>query len=128
MLQHQIEKLTKDIKKSEKDIQDRKDRKKEITSSKYVLLACGYNKLFNLTKDDQDFDSSIDAINLAIDLSPFDYQYTAKRADYYIEVDKYEKAKEDIDSIRDKTNLLSGIEKIYVENIVRKFDTKYKTL
>jgi len=126
LLQHQIEKLTKDIKKSEEDIQDRKYRKVDIHSSKYVLLANNYKKLFDKTKDDKHFDSSIDAINQAIDLSPFDFQYSARRADYYIEVDKYEKAKEDIDSIRDKTNLLSGLEKIYVEMIVRKFDTKYK--
>lgn len=123
-MEHQIEKLSKDIKKSEENIQDRKSRNVEISSYTYVLLANSYIKLFDKTKDDKHFDSSIDAINQAIDLSPFDFQYSARRAEYYMQVDKYEKAKEDIDTIRDKTNLLSGLEKLYVEQIIRKFDTK----
>ena len=40
-------------------------------------------------------------------------------------VDNYEKAKEDIDYIRDKIDLLTGISKIYVRKIVNDFDIKY---
>ena len=47
------------------------------------------------------------------------------RAKFYMYVDNYEKSKEDIDNIRDKTNLLSGISKLYVGKIVNDFDTKY---
>ena len=121
----QISKLTKDIEQTEKDIKDRKNRGKDITPAKYCVLANNYNELFKLNSDDNAFKSSIDNITLAIDLSPHELQYSATRATFYMNVDNYEKAKEDIDNIRDKTNLLSGIIKLFVEKIVNDFDTKY---
>ena len=121
----QISKLTKDIVQTEKDITDRKNREKDITPAKYCVLANNYNELFKLNRDDNAFKSSINNITLAIDLSPHELQYSATRAKFYMNVDNYEKAKEDIDNIRDKTNLLSGISKIYVRKIVNDFDTKY---
>ena len=121
----QISKLTKDIVQTEKEITDRKNRGKDITPAKFTVLANNYNELFKLNRDDIAFKSSIDNITLAIDLSPHELQYSATRAKFYMNVDNYEKAKEDIDNIRDKTNLLSGISKIYVRKIVNDFDTKY---
>ena len=121
----QISKLTKDIVQTEKDITDRKNREKDITPAKYCVLANNYNELFKLNRDDNAFKSSINNITLAIDLSPHELQYSATRAKFYMNVDNYEKAKEDIDNIRDKTNLLSGIIKLFVEKIVNDFDTKY---
>lgn len=121
----QISKLTKDIVQTEKEITDRKNRGKDITPAKYCVLANNYNELFKLNRDDNAFKSSINNITLAIDLSPHELQYSATRAKFYMNVDNYEKAKEDIDNIRDKTNLLSGIIKLFVEKIVNDFDTKY---
>ena len=121
----QISKLTKDIVQTEKEITDRKNREKDITPAKYCVLANNYNELFKLNRDDNAFKSSINNITLAIDLSPHELQYSATRAKFYMNVDNYEKAKEDIDNIRDKTNLLSGIIKLFVEKIVNDFDTKY---
>lgn len=121
----QISKLTKDIERYKNDITDRKNRGKDITPAKYSVLANNYNELFKLNRDDNTFESSIDNITLAIDLSPHELQYSAMRAKFYMDVDNYEKSKEDIDNIRDKTNLLSGISKIYVRKIVNDFDTKY---
>ena len=121
----QISKLTKDIVQTEKEITDRKNRGKDITPAKYCVLANNYNELFKLNRDDNAFKSSINNITLAIDLSPHELQYSATRAKFYMNVDNYEKAKEDIDNIRDKTNLLSGISKIFVEKIVNDFDIKY---
>ena len=40
-----------------------------------------------------------------------------------MDVDNYKKSKEDIDNIRDKIDLLLGIPKFYVTNIVNEFDT-----
>jgi hypothetical protein len=121
----QISKLTKDIVQTEKEITDRKNRGKDITPAKYCVLANNYNELFKLNRDDNAFKLSINNITLAIDLSPHELQYSATRAKFYMNVDNYEKAKEDIDNIRDKTNLLSGIIKLFVEKIVNDFDTKY---
>lgn len=121
----QISKLTKDIELFEKDIKDRKNREKDIPAAKYYLLANNYNKLFELNRDDNAFKSSIDNINLAIELSPYELQYSATRAKFYMCIDKYDRAKEDIDNIRDKTNLLIGIPKIYVEKIINDYDKKY---
>ena len=121
----QISKLTKDIAQTKKEITDRKNRGKEIHVAKYCILANNYNELFKINRDDNAFKSSIDNITLAIDLSPHELQYSATRAKFYMNVDNYEKAKEDIDNIRDKTNLLSGIIKLFVEKIVNDFDTKY---
>jgi hypothetical protein len=121
----QISKLTKEIEQTEKDIKDRKNRGKDITPSQYSVLANNYNKLFELNRDDNAFKSSIDNITLAIDLSPHELQYYATRTKFYMGVDNYEKAKEDIDNIRVKIDLLTGISKIYVRKIVNDFDTKY---
>ena len=121
----QISKLTKDIEQTEKDIKDRKNRGKDITPAKYCVLANNYNELFKLNRDDNAFKSSIDNITLAIDSSPHELQYSATRAKFYMDVDNYEKSKEDIDNIRDKIDLLTGISKLYVGKIVNDFDTKY---
>ena len=121
----QISKLTKAIAQTEKDIRDRKNRGKDVPPAKFSVLANNYNELFKLNRDDNAFKSSIDNITLAIDLSPHELQYSAMRAKFYMDVDNYEKSKEDIDNIRDKTNLLSGISKLYVGKIVNDFDTKY---
>ncbi len=120
----QISKLTKDIELTEKNIQDRKNRRIDIPAAKYYVLANNYNKLFELNKDYKAFNSSIDNINLAIDLSPYELQYSATRAKFYMYIDKYDKAKEDIDNIRDKTNLLTGIQKIYVDKIINDYEIK----
>ena len=121
----QISKLTKDIERSKNDITDRKNRGKDITPAKYCILANNYNQLFKLNRDDNAFESSIDNITLAIDSSPHELQYSATRAKFYMDVDNYEKSKEDIDNIRDKIDLLTGISKLYVGKIVNDFDTKY---
>jgi hypothetical protein len=62
---------------------------------------------------------------LAIDSSPHELQYSATRAKFYMDVDNYEKSKKDIDNIRDKIDILTGISKIYVRKIVNDFDIKY---
>ena len=120
-----ISKLTKNIEQSEKDIKDRKNRGKDISPATYSVLANNYNELFEINRDDNTFKSSIVNITLAIDSSPHELQYYAMRATFYMNINNYEKAKEDIDNIRDKTNLLTGIPKIFVKNIVNDFDTKY---
>jgi hypothetical protein len=125
MTEIQILKLTKDIEQTNKDIKDRKNRGKDITPARYCVLANNYNELFKLNRDDNAFKSSIDNITLAINSSPHELQYSATRAKFYMYVDNYEKAKEDIDNIRDKIYLLTGISKIYVSKIVNDFDTKY---
>ena len=58
-------------------------------------------------------------------MSPHELQYSARRAKFYMDVDNYEKSKEDIDNIRDKIDILTGISKIYVRKIVNDFDIKY---
>ena len=121
----QISKLTTDIELTKKDITDRKNRGKDIIPAKYYVLANNYNKLFELNRDDNAFKSSIDNINLAIDLSPHELQYSATRAKFYMDVDNYEQSKEDIDNIRDKIDILTGISKIYVRKIVNDFDIIY---
>jgi len=121
----QISKLTKDIEQTNKDIKDRENRGKDITPAKYCVLANNYNELFKLNRDDNAFKSSIDNITLAIDSSPHELQYSATRAKFYMDVDNYEKSKEDIDNIRDKIDILTGISKIYVRKIVNDFDIKY---
>jgi hypothetical protein len=121
----QISKLTKYILQSEKDITDRKNRGKDITPAQYFVLANNYNQLFELNRDDNAFKLSIDNITLAIDLSPHELEYSATRAKFYMNVDNYEKSKEDIDNIRDKIDILSGIPRIYVRKIVNDFDIKY---
>ena len=121
----QISKLTKYIEQTITDIKDRKNRGKDITPAKYCVLANNYNELFKLNRDDNAFKSSIDNITLAIDSSPHELQYSATRVKFYMDVDNYEKAKEDIDNIRVKIYLLTGISKIYVSKIVNDFDTKY---
>jgi hypothetical protein len=115
-------KLQKSITRNENDIIDRIKRGKEISDSKYCVLANDYNKLFMLNKDINTFNSSIDNINTAIRLSPYDLKYYATRAKFYMHVDKYDVAKEDIDIIRGKINKLSGIEKMYCEKIINDFD------
>jgi hypothetical protein len=120
-----ISKLTKDIEQSEKNIKDLKNREKDIIPTRYSVLANNYNELFKINRDDNTFKSSIVNITLAIDSSPHELQYYAMRAKFYMNINNYEKAKEDIDNIRDKTNLLTGIPKIFVKNIVNDFDTKY---
>jgi hypothetical protein len=42
-----------------------------------------------------------------------------------MDVDNYEKSKEDINNIRDEIDTLTGISKIYVRKIVNDFDIKY---
>jgi hypothetical protein len=121
----QISKLTKDILQTKKNITDYKNRGINITPAKYCVLANNYNELFKLNRDDNAFKSSIDNITLAIDSSPHELQYSATRAKFYMDVDNYEKSKEDIDNIRDKIDILSGISKIYVRKIVNDFDIKY---
>jgi hypothetical protein len=121
----QISKLTKDILQTKKNITDYKNRGKDITPAKYSILANNYNELFKLNRDDNAFKSSIDNITLAIDSSPHELQYSATRAKFYMDVDNYEKSKEDIDNIRDKIDILSGIPKLYVRKIVNDFDIKY---
>jgi tetratricopeptide (TPR) repeat protein len=120
-----ISKLTKDIEQSEKNIKDLENRGKDIIPTRYSVLANNYNELFKINRDDNTFKSSIVNITLAIDSSPHELQYYAMRAKFYMNINNYEKAKKDIDNIRDKTNLLTGIPKIFVKNIVNDFDTKY---
>ena len=119
----QISKLRKDIAQTEKDITDRKNRGIDVPPAKFYVHAINYNKLFKLNRDDNAFKSSIDNITLAIDLNPHELQYSATRAKFYMDVDNYKKSKEDIDNIRDKIDLLLGIPKFYVTNIVNEFDT-----
>jgi len=115
-------KLQKSITRNENDITDRIKRGKEVSDSKYSVLANDYNKLFLLNRDINTFNSSIDNINTSIRLSPYDLKYYATRAKFYMYVDRYNEAKKDIDIIRDKINKLSGIEKMYCEKIINDFD------
>ena len=115
-------KLQKSITRNENDITDRIKRGKEVSDSKYCVLANDYNKLFMLNKDINTFNSSIDNINTSIRLSPYDLKYYATRAKFYMNIDRYNEAKKDIDIIRDKINKLSGIEKMYCEKIIKDFD------
>ena len=112
------------ILKLQQDIKDRLQRGREVKDSAYSVLAFNYNKLFKVSKENENaFDSSIENINKAIELSPYRLHHYATRADFYLQSGKYDLAKEDIDRLRDKTSVLQGVEKIYCNKIIEFFDS-----
>ncbi len=124
IVEMQILKLQKDITDSENRIRDRLQKGREVKDSAYSVLAFNYNKLFKVSKENENaFDSSIENINKAIELSPYRLHHYATRADFYLQSGKYDLAKEDIDRLRDKTSVLQGIEKIYCNKIIEFFDS-----
>jgi tetratricopeptide (TPR) repeat protein len=117
----EIDALNKEIRGVQKDIADRQNRNREVTSAQYSVQANNYQKLFNLTKDKKELSNAIDFITKAIVKSP-EAQYLAKRAELYSKNEEFDKAARDISKLSE-LGPISGIAGIYVNKVVKDIST-----
>ncbi len=117
----EIDALNKEIAGVQKDIADRQNRNREVTSAQYSVQANNYQKLFNLTKDKKELSNAIDSITKALAKSP-EAQYLAKRAELYSKNEEFEKAARDISKLSE-LGPIAGIAGIYVNKVVKDIAT-----